>query len=876
VKTAEQTTEEPRRLADWLPDGPGLPPEESLDRFLGWVAARGIEPYAAQEEALLELWANRHVVLQTPTGSGKSLVALGLHFKALCEGKRSFYTAPIKALASEKFFALCDELGARNVGMLTGDASINWSAPVICCTAEVLANMTLRQGEATDAPYVVMDEFHFYGDAARGVAWQIPLLQLPHSTFLLMSATLGNTAAIEERLAGATGRAAAHVFSSDRPVPLDFEYRETPIHETVEALLEQQRAPIYIVHFTQRQAAEQAQALTSARVATSEARRAIAEAVRDFRFDSPFGKTVARLVRHGVGLHHAGLLPKYRLLVEQLAQRGWLRVVCGTDTLGVGVNIPIRTVLFSGLSKFDGEKVGILSVREFKQIAGRAGRKGFDERGSVVCQAPEHVIENRRAAERAAKTKDGGRPAKRSTKGSSKGGAKRRPPRGFVNWSEETFERLIHQPPEQLVSRFRVSHGMVIQLLQCGEEQGVLGGGYRLLFGLIERSHERPGQKRHHRREAARIFRSLREAGVIEIVAVEPQAKRRGRRVRVAGDLQREFSLHQALSLYLVDAVSLLDPDDPDYARDVLSLVEAILENPRAILLRQIDVAKRNLIAELKAQGVPYEERIERLDEVTHPKPQAALIYESFALFAERHPWVEQQNVHPKSIAREMWEHYEDFSDYVRRYGLERSEGLLLRYLGQVHNTAVQSVPEYARDDELVDAIGFFRAMLGRVDSSLTEEWERLLEPDAERAEVPAAKLGLPPPPRRVDLARDRRALLARVRAEFHQVVRALASKDYEGAAQAVRAEPDEPWDASRFEEALALFFEEYEVLRFDPQARQGEYTVLHPLAERRFRVHQTLLDARGDFFWEIEAEVDLREERDPAEPLLRIRRVGP
>jgi len=853
-------------LADWIPAEPDPTPEAILDRFLGWVAAHGIEAYPAQEEAFLELWAERHVVLQTPTGSGKSLVATALHFKALCEGRRSFYTAPIKALASEKFFALCDEFGAENVGMLTGDASINWSAPVICCTAEVLSNMTLRQGDATDAPYVIMDEFHYYGDPMRGVAWQIPLLQLPRTQFLLMSATLGNTAAIEARLAEATGRSVAHVFSVDRPVPLDFEYRESPLHETVEALLEDGRAPIYVVHFTQRQAAEQAQALTSARIASREVRRAIAESIRDFRFDSPFGKDIARLVRHGVGLHHAGLLPKYRLLVEQLAQRGLLRVVCGTDTLGVGVNIPIRTVLFSALSKFDGEKVGILSVREFKQISGRAGRKGFDERGSVVCQAPEHTIEKRRLEAR-----DAGGGAKRT--GPKRRAARKRPPPGFVGWGRETFERLIHQPPEALESRFRVTHGMLIQLLQHGAEAGVPGSGYRLLFDLIDRSHERPGRKRLHRREAARMFRSLRDAGVVELKAASAAGRRRGRAVQVAGDLQREFSLHQPLSLYLVDAVSLLDPDEIEYACDVLSLVEAVLEDPRAILQRQTDVTKRNLLAELKAQGVPYEERIERLDGVTHPKPLAPFIYESFGLFAERHPWVEEHRVRPKSVAREMWERYEDFPEFVRRYGVARSEGLLLRYLNQVHNTALQSVPEYARNDELIDALGFFRAMLTRVDASLSEEWERLVAPDAGR--VPPPALGIPPPPRRVDLARDQRALGARVRAELHQLVRALAAGDYAGAAAAVRADPEARWDATRFEAELAPFFDDYAALRFDPEARAGHLTIVRPIEARRFLAYQTLLDDRGEGLWQVEAEVDLREELDPAEPLLRMQRIG-
>ena len=438
-----------------------------LDGFLGWVAEQGLAAYPEQEEAILELLADRHVVLSTPTGSGKSLVALALHYRALCAGERSFYCAPVKALVSEKFFALCEELGADRVGMLTGDASINPGAPVICCTTEVLANMALRGGETTDAPCVVLDEFHFYDDRERGIAWQIPLLVLRHTQFLLMSATIGNTASIEEQVADFTQRGVAHVHSDTRPVPLDFEYRETPLHETLENLVEHDLAPVYVVNFTQRECGELAQGATSANLASRDARAAIASAIAGVRFDTAYGKDVKRFLGHGIGIHHAGLLPKYRLLVERLAQQGLLRVIFGTDTLGVGVNVPIRTVVLNRLSKFDGEKVGILRAREFHQIAGRAGRKGFDDRGRVVCQAPEHVIENRRIEQK------GGKKA-----------AKKRPPRDFVPWSRDTFEQLVVRPPEALRSQFVVSHGVILGVLQREA-----GADYGAVIRLVSRSH---------------------------------------------------------------------------------------------------------------------------------------------------------------------------------------------------------------------------------------------------------------------------------------------------------------------------------------------------------------------------------------------------
>ena len=853
-------TEAPKtpRLVDLTSPIGRLGADEILDRFVGWSSARGLVPYAAQEEAFLELLGGKHVVLATPTGSGKSLVATLLHFKAMCEGRRSFYTSPVKALVSEKFFALCADFGPENIGMLTGDASINSAAPIICCTAEVLANMALRQGTALDVPYVVMDEFHFYSDAQRGVAWQVPLLVLPGTTFLLMSATLGDTREIRRDLEARSGRAVALIASDERPVPLDFAWCDTPLHETVEALIEAGKAPVYVVSFTQREAAELAQALTSLQIASRPERVKIGEALGDFAFDSAYGKELSRIVRAGIGIHHAGLLPKYRLLVEQLAQQGLLKVISGTDTLGVGVNIPIRTVLFTKLAKFDGRRVGALSVREFRQIGGRAGRKGFDDRGSVVCQAPEHVIENKRMRERS--SKPGGKKRKSQVT--------RKPPPGFVGWNEETFARLIERSPEPLVSRFRVSHGMLLLLLRQAEADPDPRRGWRAVAELVGRSHENDARKRRILREAAQLFRGLRAA---DIVRVERDAATGRRRVRVADDLQWDFSLHHVLSLYVVEAISYIEARDEAFAHEVLSLVEAVIEDPRAILLRQLDRIKSELFAQLKAEGVPYEERIRRLDDVQPLAPSRAFIEQTFDFFARRHPWVRHQDVHPKSIAREMYEGYFSFDHYVRFYGLQRMEGLLLRYLSQVYGTIVQTVPEGAKTEAVHDLIAFFRALIERVDSSLVDEWESLMAPDARRAEAASA----PAPARVYDLARDERALRARARAELHRLVRALAERDWEEAAACVRPDPDDPWTAQRFERALAPFFSQHGELVFTQASRHAEWTRIEAAGPRHWTVTQVLLDPATENDWFIAGEIDLGLETEPVGPLLRLSRIG-
>jgi superfamily II RNA helicase len=852
-----------------------LPPTgdagDVLSRFMSFVADAGLTLYPAQEEALLELMAGRHVVLNTPTGSGKSLVATALHFKAMAEGKVSYYTCPIKALVSEKFFALCQLFGPQSVGMLTGDASINRDAPIICCTAEVLANMALRggatRGAGTRADYVVMDEFHYYADRERGAAWQVPLLCLADTTFLLMSATLGDVRGIEQGLREVTGREVAVVRGRERPVPLDFDYRETPLHETIEELIASRRYPIYLVNFTQRACADEAQNLMSVDICTKEEKEALRLALRDVSFDTPYGKDFQRFLRHGVGLHHAGLLPKYRLLVEKLAQQGLLKIVSGTDTLGVGVNIPIRTVLFTQLCKYDGEKVGILGVREFQQIAGRAGRKGFDERGSVVAQAPGHVVENRRLAAKQAAGK--------------KVVMHKPPTKGYVHWDKGTFERLVNGTPEPLESRFEVTHGMLLNCLQSGRVGGEAGtaasgpgarrgGGYRHLVDLVGRSHGSERQKREQRRRAASCFRALRQAGIVALVTTEAV---RGRVVEVNGELQRDFSLNQTLSLYLLEALGALDREAPTYALDVLSLVEAILENPDTVLRKQLDRIKDQRMAEMKAAGVEYEQRIEELEKLEWPKPNRDFIYATFDAFAAHHPWVGagETNIRPKSVAREMYEGFASFDDYVRDYGLQRSEGVLLRYLSEVWKNLEQTVPPAARTDELLDLLAHFRAMLRDVDSSLLDEWESLKEPGARDLGGAARRA-----PRPVDLASDRRALGARLRTDLHRLVRALAARDHAAAARLLVSDGTaEPWTAERLAEAMAPYWAEHARLLTTPEARRPSHTRIDDLGDRRFRVQQRLIDPEGNGDWALDCLVDLREPRPESAPLLDLQRIG-
>ncbi|MDW8248627.1 MAG: DUF3516 domain-containing protein [Myxococcales bacterium] len=839
-------------LASRLPPPGGSPdPNDLLNRFLDYIGSKGLELYPAQEEAILEIMGGKNVVLTTPTGSGKSLVALAMHFKATAEGKRSFYTCPIKALVSEKFFALCAEFGPENVGMMTGDAVVNRDAPILCCTAEILANHALRHGEYGRVHYLIIDEFHYYADRERGVAWQIPLLTLPWTTFLLMSATIGNPEFFQQKIQELTGVETTIVSSNQRPVPLEFDYRETPLHETIHHYILQNRAPIYIVNFTQRSAAEEAQNLMSIDLCSRDEKKAIADQLRGARFDSPYGKELRRFLAHGIGIHHAGLLPRYRLLVEKLAQKGLLKIISGTDTLGVGINIPIRTVLFTKLCKFDGEKVGILSVRDFRQISGRAGRKGFDDVGYVVVQAPEHVIENIRIEQKIALD-----PTKKKKL------VKKKPPeRGYAHWDRSTFQRLTTAPPEPLISRFQISHGMLLNTLSRPR-------GCQATKQLIKRCHEPPANKRLLKKQALMLFRSLVEAKIVEML---PRSE--GGPVRVNADLQKDFSLNQTLSLFLVEVVARMDQSSPTYAVDVLSLVEAILENPEAILMKQVDRLKREKLLELKAAGVDYEDRIAELEKIDYPKPNAELIYATFNEFARQHPWVAQENIHPKSIAREMHEQFYSFSGYIKDYELQRSEGLLLRYLTDVYKVLLQTIPVGLRTHELDDIILYLSAIVRGTDSSLLDEWERLRNPDYYTAA--ALHPELREAPEAPDITKDTRAFLVLLRNTLFHILRALAFRNYTEVCELIAEGPD-PWTPERIEQAMAGFYTERQRIRLDPTASSPANTILEADPERPvWHIRQVICDDQDFNDWYLEGEVDFDYSREAGRPVIFLHRIA-
>jgi len=835
-------------LIDQLP--PAADPDSVFDAFADWAERRDLSLYPHQEEALIEIVSGANVIVSSPTGSGKSLVAAGAHFAALAQGVRSFYTAPIKALVSEKFFALCEMFGADSVGMMTGDASVNSTAPIICCTAEILANIALREGERADVGQVVMDEFHFYADPHRGWAWQVPLIELPQAQFVLMSATLGDVSRFERDLSRRTGRPTAVVRSAQRPVPLVFSYVLTPLHETVRELLDTKQAPVYVVHFTRAAAVEQAQALMSVNVCTRAEKDAIAEMIGKFRFTAGFGKTLSRLVRHGIGVHHAGMLPRYRRLVETLTQAGLLKVICGTDTLGVGINVPIRTVLLTALSKYDGTRIRLLQAREFHQIAGRAGRAGFDTVGSVVVQAPEHVVENERALAKA-----GDDPKKRRRV------VRKKPSDGFVSWGPPTFDRLVAAEPEPLQSSFAVSHSMLLNVIARP------GDAFAAMRHLLTDNDEDPAAQRRHIRRAFAIYRALLAGAVVERLD-EPDEQ--GRRWRLTVDLQADFALNQPLSPFALAAIELLDRDSPGYPLDVLSVIEATLDNPREVLGAQLFRARGEAVAQMKADGIEYEERMELLEEVTYPMPLADLLEAAYDIYRRGHPWVADHELAPKSVARDMYERALSFTEYIGFYGLSRSEGLVLRYLADTYKALRQTVPEEARTEELSDLIEWLGELVRQVDSSLLDEWERLRQGADEAA---AVRPDEEPPP----VTGNPRAFRVLVRNALFRRVELAALGRYDELGE---LDAEAGWDAAAWTAALEPYFAEHDEIGTGADARGPSLLIIDENGDHgrgaHWSVRQILDDPAADHDWGISARVDLAASDAAGAAVLRVTDVGP
>ena len=576
-------------------------------------------------------------------------------------------------------------------------------------------------------------------------------------------------------------------------------------------------------------------------------------------------------------------------MVERLAQQGLLPVICGTDTLGVGINVPIHTVVLTALTKFDGYKMRRLRAREFHQIAGRAGRAGFDTEGMVIAEAPEYEIENAKLIAKA-----GDDPKKlRKLK-------KKKPPEGFVTWNKQTFERLCEAVPETLKPRLRITNSMVLSMVERG------GDARARVSELIEASLQTPEEKLKLEARASEIFATLIDTGVVVCDEVPsgvdapsdtdassgagtssdvdapdgadapggtsaPMDAAPRVEYSLTVDLPEDFALDQPLSPFLLAALELLDPESDTYTFDLISMVEATLEDPKQVLRAQERQARDAAMAAMKADGVEYEERLERLQVITYPKPLEALLDAAFAQYCTKVPWAADYELSPKSVLRDMLESAADFKGYIQKLGIARSEGILLRYLAEAFRSLDRTVPLEKRNDQLNDIISWLGFVVRSVDSSLVDEWAAAGEDSAFDAA----------PPSGADVVvADRRGMTLLVRnALFRRVSLAARERADE------LGELDEAWGMGelRWRRALEAFFEAHEELLVDGDARStafftiDESDELRPAAEggHVWHVHQIFHDSDGDHDFGIMTDVDLDATQEESEAVFKNYRVG-
>ena len=894
-------------LLDDLEDRGLLTDDDALyEAFSSWASSTGRPLYRHQDESLIEILSGNHVIAATPTGSGKSMIALAAHFVSMAHGGRSYYTAPLKALVSEKFFDLVSLFGADNVGMVTGDVSLNADAPIICCTAEILANQSLREGPTLDADMIVMDEFHFYADPQRGWAWQVPLLELTRPQFIAMSATLGDTTVFRKQWTERTGRTTVEITDAQRPVPLEYDYVVDTLQDTVERLLSEGRHPIYIVHFSQKDAVDTASSLMDRKLVSPEIRSQISREISTVSFTKGFGQTLRGLLSHGIGVHHAGMLPRYRRLVERLTQQGLLPVICGTDTLGVGINVPIRTVLLTSLVKFDGSKMRHLRSREFHQIAGRAGRAGFDTVGFVRVLAPEHEVEAARERARLTAAQEAARDEREAKRAKKKASKKRSGPKeGQITWSRSTFERLRDAAPEALQSHFEMTHSTVLNVLGGAADAGRDPAEH--LVDLALHNDDQPLPANPHIRHLADIYTSLLQAGVVEHLSSARAQELGVSRLQLVADLPDDFALNQPLSPFALAAFELLDPDSPTFALDVISIVEAVLEDPRPLLYAQENQAKAAAVASMKAQGMEYDERMAALEEISWPKPLEELLSPAFSVYARSNPWVGDLELSPKSVIREMIENAMTFTELISRYDVGRSEGVILRYLSDAYRMMRQVIPEEIMTEELEAMISWLADLIRSVDSSLLDEWEammngkELVEAESAASAVGAERAFGADESGAIAFTANRHAFRNAVRRALFNFVELMSRDDVDGLERATAQAADSdglfaevaPWTGDDWDHALERYWAEHDWIDINQGARSqalctleeqvsGEDVLtLMPFSARdnanqrsRFEAlaravdgapagsvwlaTQTITDPEGNMDWRIAALVDL------------------
>ncbi len=701
-----------------------------VDRFL-W--SRGLEPYAVQEQAIAQIIAGKSVLVTVPTGTGKTVMAKAGIYAAFERGRTAVYTTPLRALTEEKYRELCDDFGAGNVGMATGDFKINREAPIQVEVAEILWNRIVSDKNVSPADVVIMDEGHYFNDQERGYVWEQSIIGLdPRSQLVVLSATVGHPERFCHWVELTRRQPMGLVESRERRVPLVHEFREEFLIETVKDLAHRGDVPAIVFVFGRELCFEVARLIKSARRFTTDEERARIEKLCDETLlPAGVAKELKPLLAHGIGIHHAGILPRYKQLVEQLTLERLVKFVVCTETIAAGINLPARTVVFPSLRKYIQKQPRLVTAAEYHQMSGRAGRPQFDDKGLAITLAPEDVVSDLRK-----ELKDSARrPAydeskvRKSVYNRARSDAQRK---GEVCWTPDDHAALVSGEPAELKSKTKITAEQVLAIGLPDLTTTVLPG-----VQLIDPS-------KMVAKEVDEVEASLPPSMRLDIVTVIdnlllPDYDRRGhhkllaqlvanmRALEILDEHGKQIAGHMIRELQGVDGVFVywvLFHEQLDYV-DVRALLEYLVDHDvvQRILDRKEEDKKREWcrtrLRELRMENpqVAWED-VEAEWDAANPRVLSRIeeIHQRFSALVP-HP-----ELHGGKKQKTVWATMEDanlgFLDLVEREGMHHEEGSLFTYLVRVMNFAKKlgEASQLSQFEEIAEKI---KACLARVDERM-------------------------------------------------------------------------------------------------------------------------------------------------------------
>ncbi len=704
--------------------------ELELQFYEQFLWSRGLEPYPVQEQAISAIFAGKNVLVTVPTGTGKTLMAKAALFRAFHRNERAVYTTPLRALTEEKYRELCADFGEGNVGFATGDYKVNREAPIQVEVAEILWNRIVADKHVAPAEIVVMDEGHYFNDPERGYVWEQSMIGLdPRTQLIVLSATVGHPEKFVQWAEITRRVPMALVDSRERKVPLVHEFREEMLIDTVKGLAHAGDVPAIVFVFGREQCFEVARLVKSCRRFTTDEERAQVEKLCDEAL-LPAGeaKELRPLLAHGIGIHHAGILPRYKQLVEQLALERLIKFVISTETIAAGINLPARTVVFPSLRKFIKREPRIITAAEYHQMAGRAGRPQFDDRGLAIALAPEQVVsdlkkELKDAAKRPAY--DEGK-VKRSVYGRARADAQKH---GDVIWTPELHAELVKGEPAELRSKTKITAEQVIAIGLPDLETATLGGAnaeiearmavveaslppsMRLdIVTVIDNLLLGDRDRKELQKILAQLVANMRAIGVIDEHGHQ-----------VSGQMIRELQGMDGLLIYYI-----LFNHQLEYL-ELRELVEYLIDHD--IIQRQLDRKgedekrewMRAKLRELRVDNphITWDD-VEAQWDKEHPRvpTKIELLHQEFSSKVP-HP-----ELHGGKKPKSTWAQLEDsglgFLEFVEKHGLEHEEGNLFSYLVRVMNFA-NKMGGASQLSELNDMAERVREVLARIDLRMVE-----------------------------------------------------------------------------------------------------------------------------------------------------------